>query len=120
MTSKFQPLLIFIISSFTTTPLAINCSSIICHSFSSIPIEGEYRPSLKDCLITSGSSSEASPFMSNKTLSAIAFVDPRPQPLTLVGCGAQRTSVFHRALVPHFLFIARGAGARGGASVLVG
>jgi hypothetical protein len=27
-------------------PLAINCSSIICHSTSSIPVEGEYRLSI--------------------------------------------------------------------------
>jgi hypothetical protein len=45
-------------TSFITIPLAINCSNIICHS-TSIPVEGEYRPSLKDCLIKSESSSEA-------------------------------------------------------------
>jgi hypothetical protein len=58
-TSKSQSLSIFIISSFTTTLLAINCSSIICYSISSILAEGEYRPSLKDCLIRCGSLSEA-------------------------------------------------------------
>jgi hypothetical protein len=59
MITKSQSLSLFMISSFTTTPLTINYSSIICHSTSSIPVEGEYQPSLKDCLITSGTSSEA-------------------------------------------------------------
>jgi hypothetical protein len=36
-----QSLSIFRTSFFTTTPLAINCSNIICHSLSSIPVEGE-------------------------------------------------------------------------------
>jgi hypothetical protein len=66
MTRKSQSLLIFITSFFTTTPLAINCSSIICHSTSSILIKGEYKPSLKDYLITSGSSSKAPTSTANK------------------------------------------------------
>jgi hypothetical protein len=68
-TRKFQSLSIFITSFFTTTPLALNCSSIICHHTSSILVEGEYLPSLKDCLIMSGSSSEAPTSTSNKTIS---------------------------------------------------
>jgi hypothetical protein len=39
--NKYQSLSTLIISFFTTTPLAINCCSIICHSNSSIPVEGE-------------------------------------------------------------------------------
>jgi hypothetical protein len=70
-----QLLSIFIILSFTTTPLTTNCSNIICHTLSFIPIEGEYRPSLKDCLGTSGSSSEAPTFTSNKILLVLIFVD---------------------------------------------
>jgi hypothetical protein len=76
MTRKFQSLSIFITSFFTTTPLAINCSSIICHS-TSILVEGEYRPSLKDCLLMRGSLSEAPTSTSNKTESAKAFMDFR-------------------------------------------
>jgi hypothetical protein len=65
-------------SFFTATPLAINCSTIICHSTSSIPVEGEYQLSLKDYLIVSGSSLEAPISTSSKTESAIAFADFRP------------------------------------------
>jgi hypothetical protein len=73
-----QSLSIFIISSFTTTPLTLSYSSIFWHSLSSVPVEGEYRPSLKDCLIMSVSSSEAPTSTSNKTLLPLIFADPRP------------------------------------------
>jgi hypothetical protein len=117
-TSKFQSLSIFIISFCTTTPLAINCSSIIYHS-TSIPVEGEYRLPLKGCLNTSGSSLQAPISTSNITLSAIAFTDPRSRPLTLVEHGACRALVFCGVVTPSFLFLVGVAGARGGASVLI-
>jgi hypothetical protein len=120
MIGKFQSLSIFIISPFTTTQHAINCSSIICHSIYSILVEGEYRPTLKDCLIMSRSLSEALGSTLNKTQSATAFADPRLRPVTLVWCGARHMPVFLGALVPHFLFLARGSGTRGGASVRAG
>jgi hypothetical protein len=105
---------------FTTTPLAINCSSIICHSTSSIPVEGEYRPSLKNCLIASGSSLEAPVSTSSKTKSATTFTDFHPQPLTLVEHGACRTPVFREAVAPRFLFSAGAVKTRGSASVRAG
>jgi hypothetical protein len=97
MTSKFA------------TPLAINCSIIICHSTSSIPVEAKYQPPLKDFLIMGGSSLEALISMFNITLSAIAFADPRPPHASLL-----------RSRSPRFLFLARGAGARGDASMRAG
>jgi hypothetical protein len=57
--------------------------------------------------------------MFNKTLTAIAFMDPRPRPLTLEECGARRVPAFHRASMTHFFFLAGGAGTRGGASTAV-
>jgi hypothetical protein len=120
MTRKFQSLSIFITSFFTTTPLTIYCSSIICHSTSSIPVKGEYQPSLKDFLIVSQSSSEAPASTSNKTESATAFMDIRPRPLTLVERGAHRAPTFHKALVPHFLFSVGATETRGGTSMRVG
>jgi hypothetical protein len=120
ITREYQSLSISIISSFTTTPLTSNCSSIICHSISSIPVEGEYRPSLKDCLITSGSSSEAPAPISIKARSAITFMDFCLRPLTLAERRARATSVFPGALVPRFPFLAGGAEIRGSASTRAG
>jgi hypothetical protein len=77
-TRKSESLSIFITSFFTTTPLAINCSSIICHSTSSIPAEGVYLLSFKDCLIMSESSSEAPVSRSNKVEIATAFTGFHP------------------------------------------
>jgi hypothetical protein len=107
-TCEYQSLSISIISSFTTTPLATNCSSIICHSISSIPVEGEYQPSLKDCLSTSGSSSKVPGPTFTKAWSTIAFADFRLQPLPLAEHGARATPVFLGALAPCFPFLARG------------
>jgi hypothetical protein len=117
---KISVVSISIISSFTITSLAINCSSIICHSISSIPVEGEYQPSLKDCLITCGSSSEVPTPTSIKAWSTIAFIDFCPQPLTLVERGARATPVFFGALAPRFPFLAGGTGRRGSASTRAG
>jgi hypothetical protein len=103
-----------------TTPLVINCSSGIYHSTSSIPVEGEYRVSLKDCLITSGSSSETPVSTSNKVELATTFADFCPRPLALVERGARRALVFHEALAPHFLFSVGAAEIRGGSSVRAG
>jgi hypothetical protein len=83
-----QSLSISIILSFTITPLATNCASIICDSISSIPIEGEYQPSLKDRLSTSGSSSEVPAPTFTKARSAIAFTDFHLRPLELAERGA--------------------------------
>jgi hypothetical protein len=105
----------FITSSFTTTPVAINCSDIIFHSLSSIPVEGEYWPSLKGCLTKSESSLEAPVSTSNKTLSVLTLVDPHPRPQMLAKRGAYRTLVFCGALAPHLFFLA-GSGQTGGTS----
>jgi hypothetical protein len=120
MTSKSQSLSIFIISSFTTTPLAISYSSIICHPSSNIPVEGEYRPSLKDCLIVSGSSSEAPASTFAKIQSVTTITDLRPRPLTLLEHGARCAPVFLGALAPCFPFLARGTERSGGASARAG
>jgi hypothetical protein len=117
---KSQSLSIFITSFFTTTPLAINCSSIICHSTSSIPVEGEYRPSLKDCIIMSGSLLEALASISNKDELGTTVADFRPRPLALAEHGTRRAPVFREALAPHFLFSAGAAETRGGTSVRAG
>jgi hypothetical protein len=87
---------------------------------SSIPGEGEYRPPLEDCLRASESLSEALASTSNKTLLVLIFADPHLRPLTLVEHGARCIPVFCGALVPYFLFLAGGAGTRGGASAWVG
>jgi hypothetical protein len=107
ITSKYQSLSIFITSSFTTTPLAINCSSIIYHSIASILVEGEYRPSLKDCLTTSETSSKAPTSTFAKTRLAIAFMDPCPRPQTLVENAARATPVFFWSLCTSFLLLGR-------------
>jgi hypothetical protein len=120
ITCEYQSLSISIILSFTTTPLATHCSSIIYHSISSIHVEGEYRSSLKDCLITRRSLSEVPAPTSIKAWSAIAFVDFRPRPLALAERGAQATPVFLRALAPHFTFLVGGTGIRDNASTRVG
>jgi hypothetical protein len=117
---KFQSLAILITSFFTTIPLAINCSIIINHSTSSILVEGEYRPSLKNCLIVSGSSSEAPVSTSSKTKSATTFMDFRPRPLTLAKRGAHCAPVFREPVLPDFLFSARAIETRGGASAWEG
>jgi hypothetical protein len=120
ITCEYQSLSISVISSFTTTPLATNCSSIICHSISSISVEGEYQPSLKDCLITRGSSSEVPAPTSIKAWSAIAFVNFHPRPLILAERGARAASVFLRALALCFSFLDEGARIRGSASTRAG
>jgi hypothetical protein len=117
---EYQSLSISIISSFTTTPLTTNCSSIICHSISSNPVEGEYRPSSKDCLITSGSSSEVPAPTSIKAWSVIDVVDFCLRPLTLAERGARATLVFFRALALCFPFLAGGARIRGSTSTRAG
>jgi hypothetical protein len=120
ITCEYQSLSIFIISSFTTTPLTANYPSIICHSISSIPVEGEYRPSLKGYLITSGSSSEVPAPTSIKSWSAITFADFHPRPLALAEHGARAAPVFLEALAHHFPFLAGGVRIRGSASAQAG
>jgi hypothetical protein len=61
----------------------------------------------------SGRSSEAPTSTSNKTLSAMAFVDPHLWPQPLVERGACRTPVLYEALAPCFFILARGAGIGG-------
>jgi hypothetical protein len=117
---EYQLLSVSIISSFTITPFATNYSSIICRSISSIPLKGVYRPSLKDYLITSGSSSGVPAPTSIRAWLATAFMDFRSRPLTLVERGARAMPIFLRALAPCFPFLARGTGIRGSASTRVG
>jgi hypothetical protein len=76
--------------------------------------------SLKDCLITSGSSSETPVSTSNKVELATTFTDFCPRPLALVERGARRALVFHEALAPHFLFSVGATEIRGGSSVRAG
>jgi hypothetical protein len=101
-TCEYQSLSISIISSFPTTPLATNYSSIICHCISSFPVKGEYRPSLKDFLSTRRSSSKVPAPTSTKAWSAIAFTDFHPQPLALAKRGAWAMPIFLGALAPSF------------------
>jgi hypothetical protein len=117
---KIQSQSIFVTSFFTTTPLTIHCSSIICHSTSSIPVKGEYRPSLKDCLITSGSSSKAPVSTSSKNRISHNLHRVLPATSNTSGARSSLCASLSRSLSAKFSLLSRSYQTRGGASTWAG